>query len=638
MQVLLLVFGFFSCMNAANICIIDSVNYNHIECDEIFSEGNMSAIEEIKEDLYLKICSDSLKLTQLLHLQNLDTIEVTGEANAISLIDCERESGLRFTNISKLKIMNLEIRSCGALFYSTSQNHSDPDVNTLFRSSIYIINSSDVSIVNIAITDSNGTGLAMIDTNGRVEIKDSKFHNNKVSMENETDLALGMIPGGSGVYIEFTYCTPGGVKENTCTEEKNMKVNNSSYSISECSFSNNVASTVIVKGTTFIKTSGNKFQGLGRGGGLCIFIRGYAEMNTISISNCNFTNNSATFGGGMYAHYRDSSKLNSVTVKSSMFENNMCLKHGGGGIILGFFYSNDHKPENNSFLISDCTFLRNKANYGGGSRVFSSQSHYLSNLRNLIMFEECLWEGNTATYGAAVDLSIPVQNINSYGFLPTPHFKNCSFISNIATYFDAYTDNIIQFDNNTGSALYLMSSTVQFSVNSNVNFTNNQGINGGAIAVLGHSVMQISDSSEFLFSHNKAENRGGAIFYNTPNSKDYPILKSCFLQYIGTKRFASRGIEFIFSQNVAGGSEEKTTEDFNTQYGHSIFAATLFPCYSSCTKKRIHGRNEIFDLHSSLNTMLHMKFQLLAIRSCWMLMPRYQCTSFLENSVNYPLH
>ena len=613
MQVLLLVFGFFSCMNAANICIIDSVNYNHIECDEIFSEGNMSAIEEIKEDLYLKICSDSLKLTQLLHLQNLDTIEVTGEANAISLIDCERESGLRFTNISKLKIINLEIRSCGALFYSTSQNHSDPDTNTLFRSSIYIINSSDVSIVNIAITDSNGTGLAMIDTNGRVEIKDSKFHNNKVSMENETDLALGMIPGGGGVYIEFTYCTPGGVKENTCTEEKNMKVNNSSYSISGCSFSNNVASTVIVKGTTFIKTSGNKFQGLGMGGGLCIFIRGYAEMNTISVSNCNFTNNSAIFGGGMYAHYRDSPKLNSVTVKNSLFENNECLKYGGGGIDLGLFYSNDHKPENNSFLVSDCMFLRNKANYGGGSRVFSSRSLYFSNLRNLIMFEECTWDGNIATYGAAVDLSTSEWDTNSYGFLPTPHFKNCSFISNIANFFDAYTKNnkgkavffsdsfsvnftgITEFDSNTGSALYLLSSTVQFSVNSNVNFTNNRGIDGGAIAMLGHSVMQISDNSEFIFSYNKAKNRGGAIFYNTPNSKDYPILKSCFLQYIGTKSFTGRGIKFIFSQNVAGGSEEKTTEDFNTQYGHSIFAATLFPCYSSCTEKKIRGYDETFD-------------------------------------------
>ena len=613
MQVLLLVFGFFSCMNAANICIIDSVNYNHIECDEIFSEGNLSAIEEIKEDLYLKICSDSLKLTQLLHLQNLDTIEVTGEANAISLIDCERESGLRFTNISKLIIMNLEIRSCGALFYSTSQNHSDPDTNTLFRSSIYIANSSDVSIVNIAITDSNGTGLAMIDTNGRVEIKDSKFHNNKISMENRTDLALGMIPGGGGVYIEFTYCTPVGGAAGKCMEQEHMKTSNSSYSISGCSFSNNVASTVNADRTTYFKASGHKFQGLGRGGGLCIFIRGYAEMNTISVSNCNFTNNSAIFGGGMYAHYRDSPKLNSVTVKNSLFENNECLKYGGGGIDLGLFYSNDHKPENNSFLVSDCMFLRNKANYGGGSRVFSSRSLYFSNLRNLIMFEECTWDGNIATYGTAVDLSISEWDTNSYGFLPTPHFKNCSFISNIANFFDAYTKNnkgkavffsdsfsvnftgITEFDSNTGSALYLLSSAVQFSENSNVKFTNNRGIDGGAIAMLGHSVMRISDSSEFFFSHNKAENRGGAIFFTTPNSKDYSISRSCFIQYIGTKRFASRGIKFIFSQNVAGGSEEKTTEDFNTQYGHSIFAATLFPCYSSCTEKRIHGYDETFD-------------------------------------------
>ena len=612
---LLLITSLFSCSNAAILCI-NNVNNSCVECDASYSSEYVVQKEEMKQDFTLKICSDSVKLVQLFHVQNLDSVRLTGEANATSLLVCSgNSSGLKFTNISYLEIKNVEIKFCGALHNSTSLKEIDSNLSlkTLFRSSIYIVNSSDVSIVNVIITSSNGTGLAIIDTNGRVEIKDSKFHNNKVSMENKTDLPPGVIPRGGGVYVEFTYCTPVGGAAGKCTKQEHMKTSNSSYSISGCSFSNNVASTVNADRTTYFKASGHKFQGLGRGGGLCIFIRGYAEMNTISVSNCNFTNNSAIFGGGMYAHYRDSPKLNSVTVKNSLFENNECLKYGGGGINLGLFYSNDHKPENNSFLVSNCMFLRNKANYGGGSRVFSSQSLYFSNLRNLIMFEECTWDGNIATYGTAVDLSISEWDTNSYGFLPTPHFKNCSFISNIANFFDAYTKNnkgkavffsdsfsvnftsITEFDSNTGSALYLLSSTVQFSENSNVKFTNNRGIDGGAIAMLGHSVMRISDSSEFFFSHNKAKNRGGAIFFTTPNSKDYSISRSCFIQYIGTKRFASRGIKFIFSQNVAGGSEEKTTEDFNTQYGHSIFAATLFPCYSSCTEKRIHGYNETFD-------------------------------------------
>ena len=603
---LLLITSLFSCSNAAILCI-NNVNNSCVECDASYSSEYMVQKEEMKEDFTLKICSDSVKLDKPFHVQNLDSVRITGEANTTSLLVCSgNSSGLKFTNITYLEIKNVEIQFCGALHNSTSLKEIDSilSMKTLFRSSIYIVNSSDVSIVNVIITSSNGTGLAIIDTNGRVEIKDSKFHNNKVSMENKTDLPPGVIPGGGGMYIEFTYCTPVGGAAGKCTKQEHMKTSNSSYSISGCSFSNNVASTVNADRTTYFKASEDKFQGLGRGGGLCIFIRGYAEMNTISVSNCNFTNNSAIFGGGMYAHYRDSPKLNSITIKNSLFENNECLKYGGGGINLGFLCKNDHKPENNSFLVSNCTFLRNKANYGGGSGISSSRYH--SNLKNVIIFEECIWDGNIAIYSAAVDLSVSWWSINSYGpgFLPTPHFKNCSFVSNMfypnATHFKRkavfssdrfliYFTGIIQFDSNTGSALYLMSSTVQFSENSNINFTNNRGIDGGAIAMLGHSVIRISDSSEFIFSHNKAENRGGAIFYTTPNNR------SCFIQYIGTKRFTDRGIKFNFSRNVAGRSEEKTTEDFNTQYGHSIFAATLFPCYRSCSEKKIHGYNETFD-------------------------------------------
>ena len=605
---LLLLISLFSCSNAAILCI-DNVNNSCIECDTSYSSEYVVHKEEMKEDFTLKICSDSVKLVQLFHVQNLDSVRITGEANTTSLLVCSgNNTGLKFTNISFLEIKNVEIQFCGALHNSTSID-SNLSMKTLFRSSIYIVNSSDVSIVNVAIINSNGTGLVMIDTNGHVQIKDSKFLYNKVSMENKTDLPLGVIPGGGGVYVEFTYSTPGA---GMGTKQEHMKTSNSSYLIIGCIFSNNVASTVNADHTTLFKASGNKFQGLGRGGGLCIFIRGYAEMNTIFVLNCNFTNNSATSGGGMYAHYRDSPKLNSVMVKNSSFINNECLKYGGGGISLGLLYMNDHKPENNSFLVSNCTFLRNKAKYGGGSRISSSRSH--SNLQNLIIFEGCIWDGNIAIHSAAVDLSISIFDINNYGFLPTPHFKNCSFVSNMVypnvTQFDTYTNynkgkaaffsdsffvnftGITEFDSNTGSALYLMSSTVQFSENSDVKFTNNRGIDGGAIAMLGHSTMLIRDSSEFLFSHNKAENRGGAIFFIMPNSKDYSISRSCFIQYIGAEKLANRGIEFIFSQNVAGGSEDKTTD---TQYGHSIFAATLFPCYSSCTEKRIRGYDETFD-------------------------------------------
>ena len=71
----------------------------------------------------------------------------------------------------------------------------------------------------------------------------------------------------------------------------------------------------------------------------------------------------------------------------------------------------------------------NVAEYGGGTKIFSTRSLYRS-LNNSVMFTDCLWEQNKARFGSAVEISPHVWDTIATGYLPYLEFKNCNFSSN----------------------------------------------------------------------------------------------------------------------------------------------------------------------------------------------------------------
>jgi len=75
---------------------------------------------------------------------------------------------MRFTfiTIRNLTIENLSIIGCGTKHVNTSQFEI-----VMYFSAVLIQNSTDIVINNVGISDSNGIGLSIIDTNSIVELQ-----------------------------------------------------------------------------------------------------------------------------------------------------------------------------------------------------------------------------------------------------------------------------------------------------------------------------------------------------------------------------------------------------------------------------------------------------------------------------------
>ena len=142
-------------------------------------------------------------------------------------------SGLAFIQVKNLTIEYLNIIGCGMNHTSTSTS-TNGDFITHF-SALYVQNSTDLLVSNVSISNSNGTGLSIVDTNGTINIINSSFSNNRITIPAELST---MLSGGGGVYIEYTECAPG---VRGCNSSDYLLANNSVIVIENCTFQQNHA-------------------------------------------------------------------------------------------------------------------------------------------------------------------------------------------------------------------------------------------------------------------------------------------------------------------------------------------------------------------------------------------------------------
>ena len=527
------------------------------------------------------------------NFQESEALEIDGQWNKLSCKN-HNNSGLYFRAVKNLLIRNLTLDFCGTLQESTSEDINTDNSTVKFKSSIYILNCTNVSLNELNIVNSNGKGATFFDTIGTVLVRDSMFKGNMVYVNGDNPY-----PGGGGVYVEFTYCTPGIYK--SCTNRSEQDKVTTEYSFHNCEFSNNIAEMLQPSKTSYVLGAQSNFQGFGRGGGLAIIFKGYHSGISISIHDCKFTNNTAYWGGGLYVVFRDKTNDNRVTIERTAFVQNYAKVNGGGGARIGFLSyslidSFSDVMDNNVTLIN-CTFESNRADqYGGGTSVVASKDFHSDN--NRVEFIACRWENNEALTASAVDLSPGVWSVLGNGILPMPAFTDCTFKQNqirsvktklgpgitqerrgagtfLATCFSLTFIGTTEFINNTGTALYLTSAVVNFEQNSNVVFRENTGQYGGAIAMIAFSVLFLNADTSVTFDSNSAERRGGAIY--TFSVEKHETSRSCFIQCKGgaiPKEELNITINFINNRAVSG-------------MGHTLYTTSLSPCLRYCATRGI---------------------------------------------------
>ena len=572
-----------SCCSTMSVLVTDLNRH----CDNLTISQSRQIVIDVKSNLIL---NDTVHFSAICNKPI--PIKINGGNHAIKCssgiqqVGKDEGQGFYFISLQNVAIMDLTFLNCGSLQSGTSKNVSLHASNStyLFPTTLYFLNCSDVDITNITISHSVGTGMALFDIVGNVSIKNCSFKDNKVREQL-------VYPGGGGLYIEFTRCTPGRLEN--CHRDSFTPAKASYYVISHCYFEENNGSLLNVTSASYID-SHSPFQGMGKGGGMALYINGNSKDVSITISDCTFFNNSAVFGGGAFIQFRDSPVNVTLVIERNNFTKNSCYIYGGGGISFGFVITmeNSNNVTGNVINLTDCTFEENSAKgNGGGLSVFSTKGTSTTfSSTNIINITNCQWSNNSAFVASAVDIAPEVFSRLGSGLLPKVIIDNCTFQHNrvidvkkpVSNYFNASINGLatvyisgfqvdfsrnICFHNNTGTGIYLTLASIVIKEGANIHFEGNIGKHGGAITVAAFSVLYIENQCSLWFVNNTSLTKGGAILVlYTETQHEAGFSHSCFIQCRQCQS-GNSSHEFHFEGNKA-----------QSNVGNDLFATTLFPC------------------------------------------------------------
>lgn len=522
----------------------------------------------LKNDSLISIPESTVCLAEgVINISAYSNIGVAGNANFTLQCSKVQRSGIYLADITNLWLSNMTLAGCGALFDSASGNISNSMHSTYkLPVAVYVINVTNMTMHSVNIHSTRGMGLAVYDTSGEIFLSDCVFTNNTVPA-NQRDI----YPGGGGMLLQYTYCTPGLTSCNPLTNVHNSK---SRVVVQGCVFESNQASTV-PQVVDFVMDKGTRTQTFGTGGGLCIAFGGHSMNNTVILQDVVFSSNLAPFGGAASIQFTDYATGNNCTLQGAQIVDNRALQDGGG-LRIGLEFYNCSECVHGNLLHINGHFLSNKAEWGGAVEFFSSYMKS-SEHTNTIHFESCTFDSNSAKLAAAVDVVPDAFDTLLFGYLPVPVFENCTFVRNtlLSTQSGILNINAIEvqfvsfalFENNTGTAVYASDGILNILSDTYVQYTSNTGIQGGAVALIGSSAIRTYPGANLIFYNNSASELGGAIYYYSATPSLFFYSYSCFLQYWDQMVLPDKWqVKFNFTNNTAG------------EYGHSIYATTILPC------------------------------------------------------------
>ncbi len=557
--------------------------------------ANRSVLVEIEGDrLDLNATAEFVEFSDLVLSSNSSnaTIFCTWPTNT-------SDPGLKFVGVQGLTIRYLTIANCGSVQNGTSTNFSNSVNKTTakIRSAVYILNSTDVELTNVTVCNSTGIGVALFDTNGTVQFSNSTFSGNEVA--SYASHACHSYPGGNGLYIELSACTPGVYGSCFHAHGENER---SSYVFENCLFESNIATRVLCEtdDEKFNNPSEEDFQGIGCGGGMALMIRGNASHNSFRLTNCVFSRNQAAWGAGLYILLIDYPQNNTIIVEDSTFEKNYCYHGAGGGGSVGYLFgTEDIVPSGNAVTFKNCDFRSNEAKrYAGGMSIYASRGLDNAALHNTIEMEDCVFAEQISRTASAVDVAPSAWKILGGGLMPIPVFTNCTFVSNklreehtklgegvsqsnggvgtfVVSSFSVKFQGSTNFTDNNGTALYLTSGVIECVKGSQMIFNGNKGDNGGAINIIAYSVIYVQAHSRISFVNNKAKMKGGAIHVFSVDPHTLLSSRSCFIQYQTAGDRPGRNPDDVVVLFEGNSSPD----------GNSIFATSIYPCAFACDRK-----------------------------------------------------
>ena len=520
---------------------------------------------------------------------NLQNIRLSGSlSGARSTIKCtddfDTDTGISFIQIKNLTIEYLNVIGCGMKHASSSTSNNGEFITHL--NALYIQNSTDLLVSNVNISNSNGTGLSIVDTNGTINIINSFFSYNSLTIPAELGTILS---GGGGIYIEYTECAPG---VRGCNSHYKF-ANNSVIIIENCVFEYNIASYDFSNSLT-ANLDNRAYIGFGAGGGLSLQSNGQ-EKDTfvhITIVSSNFSDNKANNGGGLSFYGRYNTSNIYLNISRCMFLRNFATGFGGGGIVIGLvIFRADERITHNTIVIENCSFKHSRSPVVGGGLSWHGGTELLGTQQtNYFSIRKCTFAYNQALYGSAIQINKEYFDLIANGTFLNLMVSNCNFTFNSANIQLTYTSGqggasgvgvvsasrvnmhfsgYTEFSSNNSTALVGDEAELRFRNNSLTVFHNNRGFLGGAILLMSSSQINVYFNSTVIFQGNVAVINGGAIYVHFATLFDHSISYFCFIRYLEQQNIPINewNARFIFIDNKAGDNQN-----------NSIFTTTLRPC------------------------------------------------------------
>ena len=545
---------------------------SQILCNSLHRAGNL--VRAFKHDVRVMVESN-LKLNSPFQLMNVLNVNITGAAGAdtLPLIECVQEgAGFLLVGAHNFSFTSLIIRNCTLQYNITEES---------YHFAMLVLESSDILLRNVHFEKCSQTAFLLANNAGEVRIENSSFIKN----------TFRQLPRQK----DKLYSSAITILEDTVNSTKTVN-----YSINSSAFSrNDVILTKSVINIPLVTSNGSElmlFRNRGYGGGVFVEFGGETTNSSVAISHSTFTGNRAVRGGGVYAYYTQSACKNLITITHSNFTHNEA-KFSGGGVNIGFRNSPSLK---NVFQIDSCNFSNNEASYGAALTIYSIYNSTKNTDTDSVIISNSDWCENDGYISSAVDVSPLYQGYQDVGFLPEPKFVNCSFFRNmlhrkhysvrkqghthysntgvfVITRFRVIFSGTMTFKNNNFTALLLVAGTVEFLPHSSAEFSFNYGLNGGAIAMYGFSVVKLNCDIRLNFTKNHAIGRGGAIYHSTDNQRS-------FFHSTSSKCFFESGREFNERNSIHVLLKENTAE----VSGAAMYSDSFDSCVMFCKGKRLN--------------------------------------------------
>ena len=504
-------------------------------------------------------------------------------------ITCEPNGSLAFFLSENITLQGLKLFNCGG--WQEAAISSPP---CKFKTAIHFDYCRNIWMRSVEISGSIGHAANFYEIGGVLEVTDCVFENNTAGSDAfPIQNGFHYITSGGGVFLKLNNFTRNRPRfTNVTRAEHDTYIHGNRYTFTNCRFLRNEVTGASVSSDYFQERFQNPFSG--KGGGLGISTVGYASNSSVLIQNCTFLANKAPWGGGLMVEFADSSSRNVLLVESSVFEGNFGYSAGGGARVGNMLTPGASVPMNKVRFVNS-VFRDNWGQWGGGVSVYGTsifcKCKHKFNSTSIFSFRSCQWRGNKGIVGSAISAFLFNQNRDHIGPEIAFHVEfNHSQVEDNQVKINETNVRIgegaiysvdvsITFRgnttirNNSFTALVLDGGTLE--LHGNVEFVDNRGFRGGAMAMYGNSRIILMKKSRLYFKQNSCSDKGGAMFVQTPGSPqisygvsgDNP--NACFLAYEDRwSGFDDWDTRVIFQDNQA----------LDNSSGHSVFATSLKKC------------------------------------------------------------